>query len=485
MSKEITVPRRTTLKGIGAAGITAAIGSCGTQRHSESERTEMRFGRNIHPAIGEKVMATPLIDTHEHLPEERSRLSGNCPLVRSDDWSFILSHYLDSDLLSAGMSPHDYDRFFLPGVEPQDKWKILAPWWPTVQNTGYGRAVEISLRELYQVPELSGETVREVQSGYERARKAGLYRTILHEKAGIESCQVNSLEGVPFKESDMPGFLMQDLSIVWMFAEAGAVRYAGPTGIDVRTLADWHGVIDWWFQKYGRYAVAVKSQNAYSRNIDYEDVPPERVEKVFRGIMAGNVISPKERTALEDHLFWYAARKAAEYDLPIKMHTGYYAQWAGKADRMPLGRVMMNPAAATALCETAPEIRFIFMHICWPYYEDMIAVAKQNPNAFCDMCWAWIINPVASKDFLKKFLVTAPANKILTFGGDYIPVEPVLGHAVIARNGIALALSELVDEGWMNGNVAVEIADRIMHGNARSIFRLPEKEKLLSTIRWD
>jgi hypothetical protein len=85
---------------------------------------------------------------------------------------------------------------------------------------------------------------------------------------------------------------------------------------------------------------------------------------------------------------------------------------------------------------------------------------------------------------LKKFLVTAPANKILTFGGDYIPVEPVLGHAVIARRGIALALSESVDEGWLTLSDAMDLIDPIMHNNARQIFHLAEKTQVLQNVPW-
>ncbi len=151
---------------------------------------------------------------------------------------------------------------------------------------------------------------------------------------------------------------------------------------------------------------------------------------------------------------------------------------------MPLGRLMHNPGSATDLCRRAPETRFVFMHICYPYYEELIAVAKHYTNAYVDMCWSWIINPVAAKDFLKKFLVTAPANKILTFGGDYIPVEPVLGHAMIARRGIALALSELVEEGWLTLSDAMDLIDPIMHGNARQIFNLAEKTRLLENVKW-
>jgi len=124
------------------------------------------------------------------------------------------------------------------------------------------------------------------------------------------------------------------------------------------------------------------------------------------------------------------------------------------------------------------------MHICYPYYEELISIAKQYTNAHIDMCWAWLINPVASKDFLKKYLVTAPANKVLTFGGDYVPVEPVLGHAAVARRGIALTLSELVEEGWFSLENALKVVDPIMHENARRIFNLQEKEKVLKSVKW-
>ncbi len=117
-------------------------------------------------------------------------------------------------------------------------------------------------------------------------------------------------------------------------------------------------------------------------------------------------------------------------------------------------------------------------------YEELIAVAKHYGNAYVDMCWGWIINPVAAKDFLKKYLVTAPANKILTFGGDYRYVEQVVGHAVLARQGIALALSELVEEGWLGLTDALELVDPILRGNARRIFRLEEKEKALQSAPW-
>jgi predicted TIM-barrel fold metal-dependent hydrolase len=264
----------------------------------------------------------------------------------------------------------------------------------------------------------------------------------------------------------MPDLLKQDISIVGMFSGPGLNSYGKPTGIEVTSLADWHRVIDWWFDRYGKEAVAVKSQNAYARDIDYARVPAEKAEPVFARVLRKDPVTPEDRKLLEDHLFWRAVDRATECGLPVKIHTGYYAG----ENSMPLGRVRQNAGSASDLCRLAPKTRFVFMHLCYPYYEEMLALTKQYTNANIDMCWSWLINPLAAKDYFKKHIVTAPANKLLPFGGDYIPVEPVIGHAMLARRGIAQALGELVDEGWLKLADAVELIEPIMIGNARRIF---------------
>lgn len=482
MADTTGISRRGTLQGIGALGTAAMLGSVdgGLVRASEETPCGVTTNGRMNRAIVERVFATPLIDTHEHLIEEKERLSGTTNgRVKADDWSLLLSHYLDSDLAVAGMPGDVYDRFFSDKTDPMDKWKLLEPYWPAVKNTGYGLAVRIAMQRLYDVDDLSAATVKNIQASYESTRRPGFYRRILCELGKIESCQVNCLSK-PFGESDMPTLLMQDLSIVGMFDGPNLNGSGKPTGIEVRELADWHRVIDWWFEKYGKYAVAVKSQNAYGRDIDYEQVPAEKVEGIFKKRLANQSLTDQERKVLADHLFWQAVNTATKHKLPVKLHTGYYAGH----NYMPLERLLHNPGSVTELCRKAPETRFVFMHICYPHYEELLAAAKHYANAYVDMCWSWIINPVAAKDFLKKCLVTIPANKILTFGGDYIPVEPVLGHATIARKGIALALSELVEEGWLTQADAMELVDPIMHNNARQIFNLAEKSRVLENVKW-
>jgi uncharacterized protein len=484
MKGKRVITRRDALRsleivGAAAAGFTVG-GANGADALAASSGGSSR-ATDARRAITERVFATTLVDTHEHLIEEKERLSRTSHgRVPCDDWALLISHYLNSDLLSAGMPSRDCERFLSAKVDPLDKWKLLAPYWGAVKNTGYAQAVRIAMQQLYAVDDLSAETVARVQAGYEKTRRAGFYKRILQEHAKIESCQVNSLSGRPFKESDMPTLLMQDISIVGMFAGPSFSAYAPPTGIRVADLSDWYRVINWWFDRYGKYAVAVKSQDAYRRDIDYARVPAEKAEAVFKRVVQKDPVPTEQRKLLEDHLFWYAVDQATHHELPVKLHTGYYAG----CNSMPLARLRSNAGSACELCRLGPKTKFVFMHICYPYYEELLAVAKQWTNAHVDMCWAWIVNPLAAKDYLKKHIVTAPANKLLPFGGDYSPVEPVLGHAVIARRGIAQALSELVEEDWLTQQGASELVEPILHGNARQLFQLAKKTEALRAVPW-
>ena len=379
------------------------------------------------------------------------------------------------------MPPKDYTRFTSPEETTDAKWRLLEPHWRHVLHTGYARAVRIAIEQLYGITELNARTAHRLAERHAALVKPGFYRTVLRDHAGVETCQVNSLQA-PFMESRLPDLLLQDLSIVAFGAFSGSnwTWMTDAQGTKATDLAGWHRVIDHYFAKYGPYAVAVKSQTAYQRRLDFAEVPEEKAAPIFAKLTHKDPVTPEERKAFDDHVFWYCVRKATAQNLPVKLHTGYYA---GQGN-MPLERVATNPADVSDLLRRAPETTFVLMHIGYPYQEAMLSLAKHFPNAVIDLCWTWIINPEASARYLRDHLTTAPTNKILTFGGDYIPVEPVVGHAAIARRGIARALQGLAGEGWMTKTEAVELVEPLMRGTARRLFRVEEKLRRLAQAPW-
>ena len=181
------ISRRSTLKGIGAVSAMTLLGSNATT--TAKARNAKPDSSDIRKVISEKVDQTPFIDTHEHLIEEKERFKGSGNgRVRSDDWSLLLSHYLNSDMLTAGMDSETHEKFFNPGIDPADKFKLIEPWWPAVKDTGYGQAVRISCQQLYDVDDIAPGTIKNIQAGYEKTRKPGFYKYILRDCANIESC---------------------------------------------------------------------------------------------------------------------------------------------------------------------------------------------------------------------------------------------------------------------------------------------------------
>lgn len=475
--KKVGQDRRDFFKLMGIGGVSLAINPFDKSPHEKTFMPSIKSRKGLL----KKVYETPFIDTHEHLFKESERTNGDDFVsFKCNDWTMIMNHYLDSDMRSAGMTEDEYSKFFSLNskdiMDPKDKWKLLEPYWPYIKNTGYGQAVVISIRELYGINDLSADNIMQLQASYEALMKPGYYRKVLQEKAGIESCQVDRWN---YLESDMPDLLMTDINMTGIIGDPGNPSFSDRTNLPTKTLENWLAVIDWYYTKYGKDVVSIKIASAYSRSLDFKKASFEEAQKAYTLIDNHDNVSFEDRRKLEDFLFWYVIDKANEYKLPVKVHTGYHARWGGKEDFMNMDNMRNNPVEAARLCAMSPETRFVFFHIAYPYYEEMLAVAKQFPNAYLDMCWAWIVNPIASKDFLKKFLVTVPTNKIFTFGGDYSPVEPVLGHSALARNGIAQALGELVDEGYMKMDEAMKLTDTIMHENARSFFKLPAYSKTL------
>jgi predicted TIM-barrel fold metal-dependent hydrolase len=122
------------------------------------------------------------------------------------------------------------------------------------------------------------------------------------------------------------------------------------------------------------------------------------------------------------------------------------------------------------LAQWRPQNRFVLMHMGWPYQEHMLAVAKHLRNVVVDLCWAWILAPWSTADFVCRFLTTAPSTKLLCFGGDYMTVESIVGHAELARRGLQAALERLVQADWFSADQALAAAPELMRGNAYRVF---------------
>jgi predicted TIM-barrel fold metal-dependent hydrolase len=177
---------------------------------------------------------------------------------------------------------------------------------------------------------------------------------------------------------------------------------------------------------------------------------------------------------LDDYLFHAFLRMARDLDLPVQLHTGHLAGLYGDIRQA-------NAAVLANLLMLHRDVRFDLFHANWPYSGELLFLAKAYPNVSIDFCWTNIIDPIYSQDIFRQALSSVPHSKIHGYGSDfggfgYPPgggyVDRAWAHAQIARENVAIALSEMVEIEYLSLNDAQEVAEAWLFSNANEFYRL-------------
>ncbi len=412
-----------------------------------------------------------MIDTHEHLDTEEEFCAEHVDLGR------LFLHYANSDLVSAGCPPSDIECLQADAsLGPRDKWRLIAPYWEWVRDTGYGRCLEIAIRDLYGLDGLSEENAERLSELMAANQRPGFYREIL-DRAGISVALWNRLDRLgPIPRMWTPEYdrslFVQDL--LSPFLEIREAGWDQGWGRPILCLDDYLGAIEERFAAYARQASAIKFGVAYSRPLRFEDRARAEVEPLFNRLLNagwernGPMPSLDELRAIQDYLLHFCLQLCARYDLVAKFHTGL---------QEGNGNTITNSRAALLanLFARYPMVRFDIYHISYPYQEELATLAKNFRNVAIDFCWMWIVNPAAGRRALSDYLDAVPVNKIHGFGGDFIFVEGTYGHAVMARDNITRVLAEKVTDGDMTVDRAIQVGTRLLRDNPIEWFGLRDK----------
>src|SRR5688572_31172735 len=134
-------------------------------------------------ALRDEVRGLWGLDGHEHLhlPEEHGKKALDC--------FYLTNHYLNNDLVSAGMPQAEMESLVDPSVPLETRWQRFAPWWEYARTTGYGQAVEVCVRELFGLPGLRADTYQPLSEMVaSHAGKLEWYEHVLKEKAHFIGC---------------------------------------------------------------------------------------------------------------------------------------------------------------------------------------------------------------------------------------------------------------------------------------------------------
>jgi predicted TIM-barrel fold metal-dependent hydrolase len=159
-------------------------------------------------------------------------------------------------------------------------------------------------------------------------------------------------------------------------------------------------------------------------------------------------------------------RFAQELSLPVQIHTGHLAYTGNRVDKT-------NAAHFASILELYTSVRFDLFHANWPYLGDILFLGKNYNNVALNACWVAMIDPLYTVEFFKRSLTVVPQNKIHAFGGDYREgPEFVAAHLALAKEALAAALADLIENGWLEEEQAVSVAADWLYNNPNRFYGL-------------
>ncbi len=414
-----------------------------------------------------KIRELPVIDTHEHLPwDEQEALA-----QPQDILSEYLSHYLSSDLRSAGASGELLNFVRDCEHDLRMRWEFIRPYWDACRHTGYARALDIAVKELYGFDGITQENLLPVNEAFLRARKPGRMHALLREHCGIE---ISVLDRWVHLTGENPLFL-RAYAPAELIMPYGIEGCADPCaylqqkhGRAIQTLEDWKWAMERELDAVlaAYHSRVLKCALAYDRTLAFAQVAQGEAEALFaRWLETPARGRGQFPAALQDYLMHHLLTLANARALTLQLHTGLLegnGNTLSNSDPM-----LLNP-----LFGKYPRVTFDLFHISYPFEKTACALAKMFPNVTLDLCWAHIISPSACRAALHDFLDAVPYTKISAFGGDYLFADGVAGHLELSRQSVSRVLAEKVADGVFSKERALEIAKALYYDNPKRIFQI-------------
>ncbi len=400
----------------------------------------------------DEISQFTIIDAHEHLPSEAEYLShGYCGP------NMFAGGYVWHDLESAGMSSTFKETLRQGGDRPVETWwPQIRPYWQHAKHTSYARALRITVRDLFGIDEIDDSTIHALAGQVKADNTPGLYHRILQERCRIRT-SITCAEQVDYPDDPCLRGLSQGI-IEWADASWDRERIealAQQSGVEVRSLENLASAI----QVLLRRDLAHGALGFKIRVGDYRTPAPQAADAQYR--QAREAPDPLSHlSALRATLFDRWLDGAAEADVPVAVHTGYWGDYRE-----------LDPKYMLGIAARRRDVRFDVFHLGMPMIRDAILIGKSYPNVTLNLTWCPVISQGQTYRALDEVLDMVPVNKVIAFGGDYrVAVQKVWGHLVMARECVATALGNRVEAGSLDRDEALRIARMWFYDNPARIY---------------
>ncbi|MDI9242396.1 TatD family hydrolase [Ruminococcus sp. YH-rum2234] len=212
--------------------------------------------------------------------------------------------------------------------------------------------------------------------------------------------------------------------------------------------------------------IALKSVVAYYTGLDVRPLSRDEFKKGYY-LYLYDPDNWEYRKMFHDFIFIKACEICRELDIPLQVHTGL-------GDTPHCHIVRVNPANLTDALND-PRVMgttIVLIHGGYPYCEELGMLVNHFEHVYCD-CSSFIpFAGIAAYDKLKALLELCPTKKLF-FGTDAgLILEGLWFGTMNFKKVYARILEELIDDGYITYEFAMQSAEDILYNNVKRVYKL-------------
>ena len=405
-----------------------------------------------------EIEAIPAIDIRTHIRADAP--------VAGDLSEIALYHDVQTELQSIGVPAEVFEN-------QNAKKRVIeaAKYVDRIPNTTTYWCLTRILTDLYAAGPLHGCDIDDLYASVEKTAADPTWLATVLEKANVakvfHTCPWQSK--LP-KASDV---FLPTLRLDSLINEAHMSRTLNQltevTGQTVYEVADLKKAVIALFRRAVDAGVVAVGAS-FDPMVDFEEGNRDSADRILSLVLLGQKANRDDRKALRSYVMDLVLTECASHGIPFQLMLGI--RHRPRADRYITASEPGMVTGYTDLFTRHSGARFDVMTSNEALCHQLTVVGRNYRNVYFSGCWWYLMFPTSIRKIIRQRVEMLPKTKSNGFFSDAYCAEWIYGKAKLARREMAFALSQMVDEGYLSRETALDVARHYLYENPKRIYKV-------------
>jgi glucuronate isomerase len=195
-------------------------------------------------------------------------------------------------------------------------------------------------------------------------------------------------------------------------------------------------------------------------------------EGVYDKLLRGKRLNDDELARLRSHMLYSLFEICAELHLPFQLMLGVERGihlklgWDGFSTDLGIMKTFRDAL------NRFPDVKFVFSILNTILTHELAIYAKTFANCYAAGHWWYTFYPCIIKSMILERLQAVPYTKLIGWYSDSYYIEWTIAKIKLYIRTLAGALAEIIEDGYMDEDLALEVAQALLWDNNVEIFGL-------------